>query len=54
VFVCCLCVCVCVHSGIHIPGHRDIVRCLSTMGNKVFSAGYVNNLNHCCFGRILL
>jgi len=42
--------------GIHIPGHRDIVRCLSCMGNKVFSAGYVINLSHCCFcfGRILL
>jgi len=24
---------------IHVPGHGDIVRCLSCIGNKVFSAG---------------
>ena len=41
--VCCVYMCMCVSMWcaleIHVPGHRDIVRCLSCMGNKVFSAG---------------
>ena len=37
-YMCVVCVSVmCVE--IHVPGHGDIVRCLSCIGNKVFSAG---------------
>ena len=33
------------HLALQVPGHQDIVKCLSCMDNKIVSAGWVNN---CC------